>query len=367
MKRTRASLGALTAATIIAVVAIVLVSAASVSAATTGTTKAPPSPGARWGAAMTYDAADGYLLMFGGSHNPVSTWEFVHGTWTQLNPTQTPDGRDYPSMAYDPAIGKVVLFGGHTLSLDHNDTWEYSAGQWTNVTSTASPTPASAPHARAFAGMAYDPSYKGGSLILFGGGYYPTFELNDTWAFLPNGTWSNITSSASPTRADTPIERQYPNIIYDSGDRYLLMYGGQGTHGHGALGDTWEFSSKGVWSNVTSKVPQPALSAAGAFAYDTGDGYAVLFSGIGHNKVAKGTGHTETTDNYTWTYSAGVWTNITGAVTPPPRFGAATAYDPLDGYVVMFGGLASTGAHVPTLKDTWTFSAGVWTNITKTA
>jgi hypothetical protein len=356
----------LAAITILAMLTFLLIAVASPGPATTVANVASTSPGAGWGASMTYDATDGYLLMFGGSHNPVSSWEFLHGTWTQLNPTQTPDGRDYPSMAYDPAIGKVVLFGGHTLSLYHNDTWEYAHGQWTNVTSTASPTPATTPQGRAFAGMAYDPSYKGGSLILFGGGYYPTFELDDTWAFLPNGTWSNITSTASPTHANSPIERQYPNVVYDAGDGYLLMYGGQGTAGHGALGDTWEFSN-GVWTNVTSRVPQPAPSAAGAFAYDTGDGYAVLFSGIGPNKVAKGTGHTETTDNYTWTYSAGVWTNITGAVTPPPRFGAAIAYDPVDGYVVMFGGLASTGAHVPTLKDTWTFEGGVWTNITKTA
>jgi hypothetical protein len=325
---------------------------------------ASAAPPGRWGASMVWDAADGYMLMFGGSHNPASSWQFLHGIWTELNPTQSPGERDYPSMAYDPAIGKVVLFGGHTLQLDHNDTWEFAGGQWANVTTGASPNPAASPHGRAFAALTYDPGFEGGSLILFGGGYYPTYELNDTWAFLPDGTWSNITATASPTPANTPAERQYPNAVYDSGDGYLLMYGGQGTAGHGALGDTWEFSG-GVWTNVSSQVAQPTLSAGGAFAYDSGDGYAVLFSGISQLEVAKGSGRGETTDNYTWTYAGGTWTNITASVHPPARFGTAAAYDPSDGYLVMLGGLAGTQEHAAVLKDTWIFASGAWSNITK--
>src|SRR5271170_6765146 len=41
--------------------------------------------------ALTYDAADGYLLLFGatgsGSLEGTQTWEYAEGVWTQLHPT----------------------------------------------------------------------------------------------------------------------------------------------------------------------------------------------------------------------------------------------------------------------------------------
>ncbi len=47
---------------------------------------------------------------------------------------------------------------------------------------------------------------------------------------------------------------------------------------------------------------------------------------------------------------------LTGGMHPPGRYAAAMAYDPLDGYVVLFGGV-----HVGVfLGDTWTFPTGTW-------
>jgi PKD repeat protein len=60
------------------------------------------------------------------------------------------------------------------------------------------------------------------------------------------------------------------------------------------------------------------------------------------------------------------WTNITTAGGPSPRYGQSMAYDPKDGYVVMFGGASKSG-EIGLLNDTWTFKGGVWTNITSTA
>src|SRR5205807_277122 len=65
------------------------------------------SPPARFSASMAYDAADGYILLFGGAGNTVGilgdTWEFHGGQWTQLSPASSPSPRQYPSMVYDAA------------------------------------------------------------------------------------------------------------------------------------------------------------------------------------------------------------------------------------------------------------------------
>jgi PKD repeat protein len=58
------------------------------------------------------------------------------------------------------------------------------------------------------------------------------------------------------------------------------------------------------------------------------------------------------------------WTNITSnGPAPSPRYGAAMAYYPPAGYVVLFGGFGPGGNTDP-LNDTWIFQGGVWTNIT---
>jgi PKD repeat protein len=61
--------------------------------------------------------------------------------------------------------------------------------------------------------------------------------------------------------------------------------------------------------------------------------------------------------------NSSTWTNLTVAGGPSPRYGASMAYDPTAGYVVLFGGFGPGGITDP-LNDTWTFSGGVWTNIT---
>ncbi|MCI4317979.1 MAG: kelch motif-containing protein, partial [Thermoplasmata archaeon] len=59
--------------------------------------------------------------------------------------------------------------------------------------------------------------------------------------------------------------------------------------------------------------------------------------------------------------STPAWSNLSGSlhVTPPFRsYGRSMAYDPVDGYVVMFGGY--TGSY---LDDTWIFQNGTWKEI----
>src|SRR3954468_16908234 len=80
---------------------------------------ASPLPGT--GPGMAYDAADGQVVLFGGSAGRTWTWD--GSDWTRRTPLHSPPPS--PSyyrygMAYDAANGQVVLFGGVA-----GDTWTW--------------------------------------------------------------------------------------------------------------------------------------------------------------------------------------------------------------------------------------------------
>jgi hypothetical protein len=66
---------------------------------------------------MTYDPKDGYGVLFGGDNNSSSwvygdTWKFQNGNWTNITPSLSPSARGFASMTYDAQDGYVLLFGG---------------------------------------------------------------------------------------------------------------------------------------------------------------------------------------------------------------------------------------------------------------
>ncbi len=148
----------------------------------------PIAPSARAEPNLVYDAADRYVLLYGGG-GLNDTWTFVNGVWTELPLSTAPsDQGTYSSMAYDPSTGYVVLFGGQPLRCPGcmnpdpsvNFTWKYVGGTWSNITRTVGPSP------RSEAALVYDPSAK--ALVLFGGSYYAYFTganslYSDTWEF----------------------------------------------------------------------------------------------------------------------------------------------------------------------------------------
>jgi hypothetical protein len=148
-----------------------------------------PSPAPRAGASMAYDAKDGYVVLFGGDDPNAGglfggTWAFAHGNWTQLHPSLQPAAREYSSMTYDATDGYLVLFGGVGAVVFH-DTWTYVNGNWTKL------SPSSYPISRYGPSMTYDSG--DGYALLFGGfgpgtgGNY----LNDTWSFV-GGNWTQV-------------------------------------------------------------------------------------------------------------------------------------------------------------------------------
>jgi len=161
---------------------------------------------------MTYDYADGYMVLVhainftcGSRASCLDTWTYGQGAWTDISgaTTTNPPTLFDPSLTYDAAAQKVVLFGGYEVEVGScpecasNQTWEYSAGKWAEVQPTATPAP------RYLAGMAYDSNLSevmilGGVGITESGGMPASYPLADEWGFGSN-TWTKLLPAASAT------------------------------------------------------------------------------------------------------------------------------------------------------------------------
>lgn len=215
---------------------------------------------------------------------------------------------------------------------------------WVNITGES----ALRPPPRVSAGMVYDST--DGYLLMFGGEeligvkekYY-----NDTWKF-SGGVWTNITTPVAPSA------RFGFELADDPADHAVVLFGGY-SPSQSYHNDTWEFKA-GVWTNVTHGVAPPG-TFWGSMSYDTALSKVVLFGG--------NTGldpHTTEYTNETWTFSAGTWTELTPAISPPGRDDQVQVDDPATGQVIMFGGLNDTNY----LNDTWAFAGDTWALLPQT-
>ena len=206
-------------------------------------TTAPP---AQQSARIAWDTADGYAVLtdgFGSSGNLTGNlsecWTFVAGAWTSRTAPAglAPEG----AMAYDAADGYVLFFGGTTPTGFARSTWKYSAGSWTDLTSLV----VGAPSARAGSAMTFDPNL--GAVLLFGGLTSPkpgTFQyLNDSWTY-SNLTWTLLSSASGPG------PRDQSNLVYDAADNASILFGGYNQTT--AFSDTWAFNSTGNGSSGNS-------------------------------------------------------------------------------------------------------------------
>src|SRR5438552_638068 len=147
---------------------------------TVGWTQQQPStsPSARAYAWTAYDAAHGYVLLFGGFDATTylnDTWAWNGTTWRLLHPSVAPGARDSSGIAYDSTHHRLILFGGFDGTTYLNDTWGWDGSNWRRLSPPTSPTP------RALLGSLTDDPGIGGLLLY--GGYDATGELSDTWAW----------------------------------------------------------------------------------------------------------------------------------------------------------------------------------------
>ena len=294
---------------------------------------------------MAYDSADGYVVLLGvvsGTTPATGTdmWSFRGGIWQDLLPSPLPENCPGSTLTYDDRDGYLVYLAAPSTPwvpcASGNETWTYHAGLWTHL------FPAVSPSGRYGAAVTNDTA--DGYLLLFGGmsaGCLPNnSQCNDTWKF-SGGTWTQLHPTVSPS------VRQESGITYDAADRYVLLFGGVGPSYQPGLNDTWAFSA-GSWTQLHPAV-SPPWPEPDALSYDAADREAVFTSAWNSSGPLQ---------EVVWTYRGGNWAESLSAA-PPQRLGAQTAFDYADGYLLFFGGYG----YAPD-QSTWTFLAGVWTNIT---
>jgi hypothetical protein len=305
-----------------------------------------PSPAARGGHALAYDASSGKVLLFGGYRD---TWEW-DGRWTRRRPAVSPPARTQHAMSWDPARGGVLLFGGFAAAGGAtDDVWEWSsaAGTWTEHQPSPRPLP------RFDHVMATDTQR--GRVQLFGGfaippgpdGGFSSGPRNDLWEW--DGAtlaWTQRTPAGGPT---PPAVRQAA-MAYDAGRARLLLLGGIGDMGPLTAPDLWEWDAVARTWQVRSTTGMPGVRVGLGVAWDGARGRLVLFGG----EVLPGLPAASAAGTWELDTTTTSWSMQAPATSPPGRHHAPLAYHGGRDAVLVFGGTAS--ADGTALGDTWLYT-----------
>jgi hypothetical protein len=220
-----------------------------------------------------------------------------------------------------------------------------------------------------------DPAYAStGSIAAVFGGYvngsrpctpFATCAIGETWIRpAASGTWQNVTP-ATPSSTNTPSDRWGAAMAFDPAIDAFVLFGGTTAYPNGfnnpALGDTWLLSaSTDTWKAACqSCVPgtsEPTARWGAASAYDPGTGTVVLFGG---ESTQSGT---SLNLGDTWSFNGTAWAPLALSPSPSNRSGAAFAWDAergTTGALVLFGGY-------PASADTWLFRDANWSAVTPT-
>jgi Thermopsin/Galactose oxidase, central domain len=182
----------------------------------------------------------------------------------------------------------------------------------------------------------------------------------------PANAFEVVTPSAPATWTDeSPLLSETPGFLLSHAEAYYpplgvtVLFGGYDGLSGAASNETWWYSA-GSWTEKSYALEPPARWGA-TLAYDAEDGYLVLFGGQAH---VRRSGFLSDT----WVYDESGWHRLSPSRSPSPRAYAAMTYDAAASEIVLFGGgLGVRGPHWALFNDTWTFTGGVWTNISTSA
>lgn len=163
----------------------------------------------------------------------------------------------------------------------------------------------------------------------------------------------NWTALATPSGPE-PAPRCCDAVAYDPAEGYTLEFGGTGACG--SCNDTWSYEA-GVWTNLTPTLKlSPSGRAWASMVYDPVLDAVVLFGGLLFS-----TGTTTTALSDTWEFRQGQWQPLPTIQSPPARWSAGMAFDPWLGGLVLFGGFNPVLGY---LGDTWELTNGTWSSVT---
>lgn len=326
------------------------------------------APTARQGSTIGYDAARGYLVMFGGFDNSSSagladTWTRAGDRWTQRFPSHSPTARQTGAMAFDPDSQRLFLYGPPVGSTA-NETHVWDGNFWTNFG-------VGGPAGNTSVALVYDQNVhqmllvRGGvpihawsaasaSWISTGvtppasqgfGAFYD--EVRSELVFVNSGgTYVRATEGWTRIADGVPsLVRDAKSVVYDSVRNVAVALNGACT----ASCATWEWNGS-VW--VQRNIAGPANVDGYTMAFDAGRGVVVLFGGW------TSAGRT-VLNNDVWEYDGVQWRQSSLQM-PSPRADHSIAYDRQRQEFVLFGGRALNASPVTALGDTWTLSGGEW-------
>jgi len=307
------------------------------------------------------------VLLFGGNNGGGETWLFDTGTgaWTKVDISYAPSARNGHAMAATPS--GALLFGGTTSGAPSGrlgDTWVFNESNWSWSQVVASPA------ARQNTAMAATPSTATPSVaLLFGGNndevaFHPHY-FADTWLFnTGTNTWTQVTITGTPVRADNPPARGY-HAMAATPEGDVLLFGGT-TNGlaAGALADTWLFAYDGTGTGTwTQLLPTATPTKRYGHAMAATPSGVLLFGG-----TTNGSGSGALADTWLFTYDGtgtGTWTQLLPTATPTKRYGHAMAATPSG--VLLFGGYDGASYYNDTLLFTYDGTGtGTWTQILPT-
>jgi hypothetical protein len=315
-------------------------------------------PSIRAAHALAYDAERGATVLFGGSNQgglitpapeASETWEWNGAGWRQIDTPNTPSARERLAMAFDVQLGQVVLVGGASLELV-DGLFEVPLSQPDRWTWDGAVWTEQAPIAAGVQdhALVYDPSAN--ELLLFGGSQCD-FSFDPTFCFpvlAPDSLLSGYTGEALPVSSPSPPARLEHAMAFDVSRGKAVLFGGK--NDFGSLDDTWEWNGvEHSWRQAGPAVgsgPRARNSHALGYLPETDD--IILFGG------ELGTGGAPTMSAETWSWDGSDWRDLSPPGAPAARRAHALSYDASRGQLLLFGGRAGSA---PAFDDLWSFRA----------
>src|SRR5215470_2329096 len=256
--------------------------------------------------ATTVDYYKGWTVTAGGASTSVSAYNPEMKMLTLATPLAAAR-RFNPYFLAPPGGGGTVSYSAATK------TWSSANG--------------AEPPSRLSPALAY--SARGAAMVMFGGQ-----GLNDTWALdVKTGSWRQMLPGQ--TAASPPGLAGLTNaMVYDGDDDVFVLFGGCLCTGDTGLssGDTWAYRfSTNSWTKMTPALSPPPRQGHN-LVYDSGNKRVVLFGGF------DSTTGTYFNDLWIYSFTSNTWTMLFPSVSPPARRVGAMVYDPVQQRSVLYGG-----------------------------
>jgi len=222
---------------------------------------------------------------YGGAHwdngytfyGELWSYKLESNTWTKLETNNNPEPRFNSMIVYIPGRHQLFLFGGFTANDRIADTWiyDFESNRWTELEPRNQPSP------RSDSCIAYDP--ENDVVVLYSGYLVDDSHTQDTWIYIfEEENWIL-------RNPDNPPLGQYGHyIVYADSTDQLLMYPGHWSIfsngemvSHGFGGNIWEYDVvEDTWTEHISDSNPPGRYW-GNLVYDSTDNRLILFGGNG--------------------------------------------------------------------------------------